>query len=260
LIIKPNVYSWRNITVGNAFKVSYDYLRSDESHMMKNTEWGAAAYLQHSVYGSHKGVRTNNNSNHITGYAATNEPTCANTTNFVSTSCNLNGTASSVTSPYTTSTGYTASTTGNITGIYDMSGDSWEYVMGYNTNATKAGGESGITSLYSEFFTNSEWNKYYDRYSNNSTSMVTYNKRILGDATGEMGTFGLPSAADPDGTKDRQRGSWYSDWAHFVTKDYPWFKRGGYYVNGNLAGIFAFHYQTGQNVASHGFRVVLTPQ
>jgi len=62
LIIKPNVYSWRNITVGNAFKVSYDYLRSDESHMMKNTEWGAVAYLQHSKYGSATNVRSNNNS------------------------------------------------------------------------------------------------------------------------------------------------------------------------------------------------------
>ena len=28
LQIKPDIYSWRNITLGNAFKVSYDYLRS----------------------------------------------------------------------------------------------------------------------------------------------------------------------------------------------------------------------------------------
>ena len=45
IIIKPNVYSWRNITVGNAFKNSYDYKRDLDSHMMKNTEWGSVAYL-----------------------------------------------------------------------------------------------------------------------------------------------------------------------------------------------------------------------
>ena len=42
---------------------------------MKNTEWGAVAYLHHSKYGSHKNIRTNNNSSHLTGYAAINEPT-----------------------------------------------------------------------------------------------------------------------------------------------------------------------------------------
>jgi len=46
--IKPNMVNWRNIRVGNAFYSTYDYKRNLDSHMMKNTEWGAVAYLQHS--------------------------------------------------------------------------------------------------------------------------------------------------------------------------------------------------------------------
>ena len=52
VIIKPNVYSWKEIQVANAFYTSYNYQRELDSHMMKNTEWGAVAYLQHSTYGS----------------------------------------------------------------------------------------------------------------------------------------------------------------------------------------------------------------
>ena len=60
LVIKPNQYSWRSITVGNAFKTSYDYNRELDSHMMKNTEWGAVAYLSHSKYGNIASLRINN--------------------------------------------------------------------------------------------------------------------------------------------------------------------------------------------------------
>ncbi len=34
--IKPNVVSWRNIQIGNAFYTSYYYERNLDSHMMKN--------------------------------------------------------------------------------------------------------------------------------------------------------------------------------------------------------------------------------
>ena len=60
IIVKPNVYSWRNITVYNAFLASYNYDRDLDSHMMKNTEWGAVAYLSHSKYGLGYEVNINN--------------------------------------------------------------------------------------------------------------------------------------------------------------------------------------------------------
>ena len=120
--------------------------------MMKNTEWGAVAYLQHSKYGSGTNVRLNNNSNHITGYSSTQEPACGNLgydeidackteaiefcgpSNGSSETCNIYqstvpGEDKQYTVNYFNSLAINSSTTGNITGIYDMSGGSWEYMM-----------------------------------------------------------------------------------------------------------------------------------
>jgi len=256
LQIKPSVYSWRSITVGNAFKTSYDYLRSDESHMMKNTEWGAVAYLQHSKYGSMSSVRNNNNTSYRTGYASVTEPTLGYNTGGASIPGNLNGTTIDVTQPYNTETGYLASTTGNITGIYDTSGGAWEYMMGYNISANTIGGSSELTSIYGDFFTNSKWEKYYDKYSNADSDDSKYQTGLLGDATREMGPFG--SVGDPDGNP-RYRTSWYEDLTGFVTPVNPWFVRGGDWRYGAGSGIFAFSSYSGGVPTLFSFRVILTP-
>ncbi len=257
IIIKPNVYSWRSITVGNMFKNSYDYNRNLDSHMMKNTEWGAVAYLQHSSYGSQSSVRVNNNSAFITGYAATVEPTKGYSSSSIdsnrseSTSLGVDGT---YTINYLNPNSSVASTTGNNTGIYDMAGGAWDYVMGYTTGASTVGGSSGITGLYPDFFNDSTYTKYWDKYI--STSLTQYNNRILGDATGEMGPFG--SEKDPDGGT-RNKSSWYMDYAHFVYNARPWFSRSGYCKNGNSTGMFAFYNYDGNSNTDSSFRVVLTP-
>jgi len=67
VVVKPNIYSWRNNTITNFFKIMYDYNRSLDSHMMKNTEWGAVAYLSHSKYGAGKEIGINNYEGHMTG-------------------------------------------------------------------------------------------------------------------------------------------------------------------------------------------------
>ena len=258
IIIKPNVYSWRNITVGNSFKNSYDYIRELDSHMMKNTEWGAVAYLGHSAYGSQASVRVNNNKAYITGYSGTTEPTLGYNkgtsiegNRVESTSVGVDGT---YTINYLNPSSIVSSTTGNYTGIYDMSGGAYEYVMGYTTGTTTATELSEITSLYSDFFSNTAYTKYWDKYT--STSYINYNNRILGDATGEMGPFG--NETDPDGTA-RAKSSWYKDLAHFANSSGPWFYRGGSWYNGTSAGSFAFTHNTGGVYAYIGFRVVLTP-
>ncbi len=255
LQIKPDVYSWRGVTLGNAFKVSYDYLRSDESHLMKNTEWGAVAYLQHSRYGSMASVRTNNHASYKTGYASISEPTLGYNEG-ISIPENLVGTTPDVTQPYYTEVGYTASTTGNISGIYDMSGGAWEYVMGYNVSTSTVGGDSGLTDIYSNFFESSEWEKYYNKYSNAETDASKYQTGLHGDATREMGPF--ESVKDPDGNM-RHRTSWYSDLAHFVNLKFSWFERGGYWDSGLTSGSFAFDHHTGGAYSYLSFRIVLIP-
>ena len=258
IIIKPNVYSWRNITVGNAFKNSYDYKRDLDSHMMKNTEWGAVAYLQHSTYGSQASVRINNNTAYITGYAGTEEPikgynggTSTDGNRFESTALGIDGT---YTINYLNTNSGVASTTGNKSGIYDMSGGAWEYVMGHTTGATTTGGSSGITSLYPNFFTDSTYTRYWDKYT--STTNAQYNNRILGDATGEMGPFG--NEQDPD-NNSRSKSSWYGDYAFFVLATYSWHIRGGDYNSGTSTGIFSFNRNSGGVYSHDSYRIILTP-
>ena len=156
IIIKPNVTSLRYNNVSNFFFASrsmeqpnnsFGFVSSEvDTHMSKNNEWGAVAYLTQSIYGrctsstSCTEIGINNKQGHITGYGA---PVGSN----YSTS---NGT-------YETSLGKDASTTGTIYGIYDMSGGAWEYVMGvYN----KTIAISGFSSLPDE--------KYYNNYTGTS--------------------------------------------------------------------------------------------
>ncbi|MCI8575569.1 MAG: hypothetical protein HFI09_03775, partial [Bacilli bacterium] len=270
--IKPNVHSWRAIQVANAFSTSYDYKRELDSHMMKNTEWGAVAYLQHSKYGSATSVRINNNEHHITGYASVKEPTCGYTGK--NEECNRYGTSEDVTRPYNTSIGYLASTTGNISGIYDMSGGAFEYVMGVmvDKNGKPMSGRnsksnsgfngtlgcpecdsdnSGLTSLTTGV--NFPESKYYDTYAY-AENDKTYNRRILGDATGEIGPF----ATVIYGNQSKIVDSWYQNESTFISNWSPWVVRGSIYMRGMNAGLFAFTEGAAFCGGNDSFRIVLS--
>ena len=204
--VKPGVSSLRSITVANMYNTgklfrSTDYITSNginqsDSHMMKNIEWGAVAYLKQSNYGlGITDITINNNSSYYTG----------------------GGTGTS----YKTNIGQ--STSGNITGVYDMSGGAWEYVMG---NYNKTAGSSGlnVSGIPAE---------HIDIYSGTSVSASH-----LGDATGETA-------------------GWYSDFAVFVYSSVPWFGRGGVFSGVN-AGVFSFGVSTGEGSTGVGFRVALS--
>ena len=120
--ILPGIKSLRNQNVAYQYMTAKEFnnfgVGNMDAHMMKNSEWAAVAYLATSKYG--KGtieIRVNNNTYNITGCAATE----------------VNGTATSdceIAYSVSCSEEDSASTTGNITGIYDMNGGSAEYVMG----------------------------------------------------------------------------------------------------------------------------------
>jgi len=274
--IKPNVSSWRNIQVANAFYTSYDYKRNLESHMMKNTEWGAVAYLSHSKYGILDKIRINNNSNFITGYSSTKEPTCGYTES--NEDCNKYGTTSDITLPYNTIIGYLASTTGNITGIYDMSGGSREAVMGVmldqsgnlvsGRNSLNHSGFNGVFSCPScdgadgsIVSINGGYSfpdkRYYDTYEYATTDKF-YQRRILGDATGETGPFGNIVYTGSNGEFNRHIGSWYKEYAYYAYNEWPWFYRGGDYTRGFDSGIFSFSNMYGSAYPFISFRIVLS--
>ena len=112
-VSKPGVSSWRYIDIGNIYANSLNYNKRANSHMIKNSEWGAVAYLTYSKYGRNKQeVTINNSSSYITGNAGNTVDASATT---------------GITNAYDTEKGVLASTTGNIYGVYDMSGGAWEY-------------------------------------------------------------------------------------------------------------------------------------
>ena len=277
VIIKPNAYSWRGIQVANAFYTSYNYQKNLDSHMMKNTEWGAVAYLQHSKYGSALNLRANNNVNFVTGYGSTTDFTCFYT--GLNEDCNrvesvLPGVNGNFSKSYATSDGVIASTTGNISGVYDMSGGAWEYVSSLMLSpnnevlvGNKVGEETGFTGVLSstgEVTTGLPLPdvKYYDVYLNSSKTMHDYNKRILGDATGEMGPFQESESL----TTIKNDSSWYtakSDFLGIFTHYGITFIRGGtfqkYVSIGKQTGIFGFTSGAGELNLDRSFRLVLTP-
>ena len=95
--------------------------------------------------------------------------------------------------------------------------------------------------------------RYYDVYSY-ATNDETYTRRILGDATGEMGPF----APVIYGSQNRQIGSWYAADSNFIHYGDPWFRRGGDFPNGLGSSLFGFSRELGRMHHSDSFRVVLT--
>ena len=111
--VEPGVQSWRSVTVNNIYTSCLNYNKTLNSHMMKNDEWGAVAYLSKSKYGKSAEVDRNGNSSYYTGGGSGNA--------------------------YVNNVGQ--STTGTVYGAYDMSGGAWEYVAAYVDN-----GDSNLTS------------------------------------------------------------------------------------------------------------------
>ncbi|MBS5778387.1 MAG: prepilin-type N-terminal cleavage/methylation domain-containing protein [Acholeplasma sp.] len=210
ITVKPNVTSLRNQTVSSFFtaiqnvKTTYGINNAD-SHMMKNMEWGAVAYLKQSKYGlGTTDIAVNDNASYYTG----------------------GGTSDAY------KTNVAQSTTGNIYGVYDMSGGAWEYVMG-NYNDTIS--SSGFSSMPDK--------KYYNKYTSSTGKM--------GDATMEtLKTSGTYGGGD----------GWYSDFTKFPPTNGQWFYRSGGNSDAKYAGVFYFYSSGGQSIKTISSRAVLSAQ
>jgi len=213
----PEVQSWRSTAVSDMFTYAKEaYNKNGElntilnSHLMKNSEWGAVAYLTDSKYGRNgTEIAINNSSSYITGTSGGTP----------------NASSSDATYAYNTDNGYLASSTGNIYGIYDLSGGSWEYVAGYY--------KDGILTHAQSFATGTS-----DGYSTDYIGVYPKSNFIIGDTTYE--------------TED-----WNGDKGSFVSASNPMFSRGGYYDSTSGSGTFYFNYSTGYSSSYCGFRVCL---
>lgn len=173
-------------------------------------------------------VRVNNNSAFITGYAAVSESSASQ-----STSIGIDGTN---TVNYKNPSSQVGSTTGNYTGVYDMSGGVKEYVMG----VVRASATSYKPLYLNSGFTDSTIpnnSKYYDLYKY-GTSSTDFAIGILGD-----------------GTKETK--GWFSGTAYVAYASQSWFQRGGSAADGLSSGLFNVHNNPGQKMAYYGFRIIL---
>ncbi len=212
--IQPGVTSWRNIKIGDMYNYAKEYSPTLNSHMLKNSEWGAVAYLTESKYGRNgTEVTINNSGDYITGSAG----------NSVSANEDV-GTTSEYWSPQ----GVLASSTGNVYGIYDLSGGAWEYVASYY---------NGGSSL------------------SNGSSFASQNGTSTEYATAYTGTSA--SSAYKPGDATYETSGWHGDNAVFVYSSSPFFIRGGSNNNGTNAGVFSFAGGSGNSSSSDSFRMCL---
>ena len=136
----PNKISWRHVSIGESEKRSMDIttiakssygLTNGTSHLIKNSEWGAVAYLCYSDYGSApmtNGAGSINSSPWYIydAYTGQGPKSSSDEGNYAYDATGAHN--------YSTSNGVLSSTTGNVTGIYDMAGGAWERVAGYLDN------------------------------------------------------------------------------------------------------------------------------
>ncbi len=233
---------------GNTFGI--DGQKTD-SHMIKNSEWGAVAYLSQSKYGKYgnkdytganKEIYINNSSGYLTGNSG-GSPTAAG--------------ASSGTYKYDIEkNGTGASTTGNITGIYDMNGGSWEYTMSFFSDSQgNIYTARNTTSSYSGFTglagtDNSKYigadlpnTKYFDLYKADSGVTMVLKKACNGGMC--------------YGHALNETSGWYGDNSGNLSSSLTMFTRGGLYSDGAISGIFTYGRATGSNSATTATRPVL---
>jgi hypothetical protein len=242
VVSKPSVISWRDIAQSNIYLNSLNMHAGLNSHEMKNSEWGAVAYLAHSAYGRNGNeVAVNQCEGNYTG-AGPGEGT---STIYNDTYEYEEGTFEN-TYAWNTTQGKLASTTGNIYGVYDLSGGAWEYIAAYINNGNDSITENGGLLVTT---TNMKTKQVYESTVNDGSDAQTEDYElaasVYGDAVYETST----SASDEN--------SWYNDYSDYPCDSSPFFRRGRRYNGTDSSGIFSFYGSHGYDSSSYGFRPVL---
>ena len=212
-------------TVGTFFTDSQS-IGINGSHMAKNSEWGAMAYLTESVYGKNGGyVTKNSNSPEFT----------KGIINFYQTEVNQ-------------------STTQNIYGIYDTFGSACEVTASYIADSSNNYGNiftstddtvnnKTTSTKYATVYAHTEGNGYGSNYAPNIN-------KIFGDAVIETSTAGVAPS------------SWHSKNSVFPGKNYygteycPYFIRDAQHSS-SAGGLTSFDFATGNANAYMTFRMCI---
>ena len=257
-VFKPLTYAYNCINVDSMYRLSQDIKNKSEfygllstetdSHLTKNSEWGAVAYLAWSKYGRNgtepniNNVNLNNKGSRyiyaVTGIVATGVD-----------NADTNGTFYG--NPFNTVIGELGSSTGNITGVYDMNGCIWEYTAGYINNTSGATNRNTYGAALTATNSSTKYKTIYSHNSSSDNGNNNWNANNVverhGDAIKETSTSGSGNT------------SWNGDASSFPYSSLPYILRGGYFSSTASAGIFAFHYYDhGDADGRSGFRVCLT--
>ena len=261
---------------------------TSDTHLIKSSEWGMISYLSYSKYGTNGQDIAINNANLNSGGT---KRTVEAGKNGVDSVYGITGMTQGLTdgvetvvkideikalsgnTPTTTGSmyawnqqgGVTASSTGNMTGVYDLSGGLWERTASYVANKHKSLLTYGSSVAYNQDVLKETSTKYtmvypYDSSVDNSTktdneenlnaaSNANYakNTKIYGDAIRETSTAGTGTS------------SWQDDYLYFAGLYLPFVGRGGHFWNGSHAGRFFFYRHYGHSDFAVGFRPVVVP-
>ena len=191
----PNKISWRHISIGESEKRSMDIATTSKSsfgltsgantHLIKNSEWGAVAYLCYSECGSApmtNGTGTWLSDHYYDLYTGQGPKSSGDEGNY----------SYDASHNYSTSNGVLSSTTRNVTGVYDMAGGAWERVAGYLDNSNEnleyyGKSDDGTIQYFQNGKLNSRYASLWDSYE--VSEEEKNNKITLSDGTVETGLW-----------------------------------------------------------------------
>ena len=222
----------KNNTYGNSAQTSYNSgkgyhnLAISTSHMLKNSEWGAVAYLASSKYGA--GINNVQLNNSYGSGGTGNGP---------------NG------GKYNTANGQLASTTNNIYGVYDMAGGAYEYVMGsYTNNASQS-----MTNYYLSIAVKPPYVDLYPNTVFTNNNYLTNNNQCTWATCGGHALYETKNVQSVSSSNQ----SWGGGSVSFVGSNAPLFDRGGYAGDDPGAGLFYSNGNSGGVSNYYGFRAAL---
>ena len=243
-VFKPLTYAYNIISTGDSYTISQEIAKASnfyglnqdtaDSHMMKNSEWGAVVYLSHSNYGiNDKKVEMNTK----------------NLINFDKFIFSVTGYAGDIPN------GVSASTTNNKTGVFDLSGCVWERVSAYITN-----GNTSLTTYGKSYATLKTSTKYATIYPYNEVDDSNTNNYLeYKNAKYGYGDAVLETSTSETSTSEQEQltNAWENNYSNYPYTHGTFFVRGGDCSNIGKAGIFAFTNATGNPQQVNGFRAIL---
>ena len=280
-VFQPLTYSMNYINHNDAYNISqlmneqgniYGIIENQaDTHLIKSSEWGMISYLGYSKYGTNGKEIAINNATLNSGDRARAESkgksgvdsvygitgVTQGKTDGAETKVKIdeiNNLQANIPTPigsmyaWNQKGGVTASTTRNMTGIYDISGGTWERTASYVANENENLLKYGKSMTYNENTLKTQSTKYTMIYPHDSTldkpgiagteenlnkaSSANYNKntKIYGDAIRETSTSGTGNT------------SWNKDTSKFASLYFPFIRRGGYLWYGSSGRQFLLYF------------------